>query len=61
MLGGAALFAEVYPGLKKTVLTWGDFGKLTLPQVLGVSHWFIIALFVVGGLALFWWFEKRGL
>ena len=61
MLTGAALFAEAYPGLKKTVLTWGDFGKLTLPQVLGVSHWFIIALFVVGGLALFWWFEKRGL
>ncbi|MFH1934931.1 MAG: DUF6691 family protein [Pseudomonadota bacterium] len=61
MLVGAALFAEAYPGLKKTVLTWGDFGKLTLPQVLGVSHWVIIALFVVGGLALFWWFEKRGL
>ena len=61
MLTGAALFAEAYPGLKKTVLTWGDFGKLTLPQVLSVSHWVIIALFVVGGLALFWWFEKRGL
>ena len=61
MLTGAALFAEAYPGLKKTVLTWGDFGKLTLPQVLGVSHWVIIALFVIGGLALFWWFEKKGL
>lgn len=61
MLSGAALFAEAYPGLKKTVLTWGDFGKLTLPQVLGVSHWVIIALFVIGGLALFWWFEKKGL
>lgn len=61
MLVGAAIFAEAYPGLKKTVLTWGDFGKLTLPQVLSVSHWVIIALFVVGGLALFWWFEKKGL
>ena len=38
MLVGAAIFAEVYPGLKKTVLTWGDFGKLTLPQVLGVDN-----------------------
>ena len=61
LLVGAAIFAEAYPGLKKTVLTWGDFGKLTLPQVFGVSHWVIIALFVIGGLALFWWFEKRGL
>ena len=61
MLTGAALFAEAYPGLKQTVLTWGDFGKITLPQVLGMNHWVIIALFVIGGLALFWWFEKKGL
>jgi uncharacterized membrane protein YedE/YeeE len=61
MLAGAALFAEAYPGLKKTVLTWGDFGKITLPQVLGVNHWVIIVLFAIGGLALFWWFEKKGL
>jgi uncharacterized membrane protein YedE/YeeE len=31
MLVGAALYAEAYPGLKKTVLTWGDLGKITLP------------------------------
>ena len=61
MLAGAALFAEAYPDLKKTVLTWGDFGKITLPQVLGVNHWVIIILFAIGGLALFWWFEKKGL
>ena len=28
MLVGAAIFAEVYPFFKKTVLTWGDFGKI---------------------------------
>ena len=61
MLTGAALFAEAYPGLKKTVLTWGNFGKITLPQILGMNHWVIIVLFIIGGLALFWWFEKRGL
>jgi uncharacterized membrane protein YedE/YeeE len=61
MLVGAAIFAEAYPGLKKTMLTWGDFGKITLPQVLGINHWVIIVLFIIGGLALFWWFEKRGL
>jgi uncharacterized protein len=61
MLAGAAFFAEVYPALKSTVLTWGDFGKLTLPQALGVNHWFIIAAFVVTGVLMFRWFEKKGL
>jgi hypothetical protein len=37
----AAIFAEAYPGLKKTVLTWGDLGKITVPQVLGLNHWII--------------------
>lgn len=61
MLCGAALYAEVYPVMKSTVLTWGDFGKITLPQVLGVSHWLIIPMFIVAGMLLFRWFEKKGL
>jgi uncharacterized membrane protein YedE/YeeE len=61
MLVGAGLFAEAYPSLKKTVLTWGDFGKITVPQVLGLSHWIIIPIFVIGALALFWWFENHDL
>ncbi len=61
MLVGAGLFAEAYPGLKKTVLIWGDFGKITVPQVLGLNHWIIIPIFVIGALALFRWFEKRRL
>lgn len=61
MLAGAAFFAEAYPLMKSTVLTWGIFGKITLPQILGVSHWLVIPLFVTGGIALFYWFEKRGL
>jgi uncharacterized membrane protein YedE/YeeE len=61
MLAGAGLYAEAYPGLKVTVLTWGNQGKITFPQVLGVSHWIVIPLFLFGGLVLFWWFEKKGL
>lgn len=61
MLGGAALFAEAYPFLKPNVLTWGNLGKLTLPQVLGVNHWFIIPLFLLAALSLFFWLEKKGL
>jgi uncharacterized protein len=61
MLVGAALFAESFPFLKRTVLTWGDYGKITLPQVLGVNHWLVILPLLAGGLLLFRWFEKKGL
>jgi uncharacterized membrane protein YedE/YeeE len=61
MLAGATLFAEAYPFLKQTVLTWGNLGKITLPQLLGVSHWPVIVVIVIGTLGLFYWFEKIGL
>lgn len=61
MLTGAGLFAEAYPALKTTVLTWGDYGKITLPQILGVNHWVVIAILVILGVLMFWWFEKKGL
>jgi uncharacterized membrane protein YedE/YeeE len=61
MLAGAALYAEAFPFMKRTVLTWGDLGKLTLPDVLGVSPWVIVPVFAVVALALFTWFEKKGL
>ena len=61
MLVGAAVFAEVYPALKTSILTWGKLGKITLPQVLGVNHWVIVPIFVIGALILFRWFEKKGL
>lgn len=61
MLLGAALYAEAYPLMKATVLTWGVYGKITLPQILGVNHWFVIVPFVFGGIGLFLWFEKKGL
>lgn len=61
MLVGAGLYAEAYPFLKKTLLTWGDFGKITLPQALGINHWFVIPLFIIAGILLLMWFEKKGL
>ena len=61
MLVGAGIYAEIYPIMVKTVLTWGDYGKITVPQALGVNHWIVIAVFVAGTLALFRWFEKKGL
>ena len=61
MLVGAGIYAEAYPYLQKTVLTWGNYGKITIPQALGVNHWIVIIPFVILTIMLFKWFEKKGL
>jgi len=61
MLIGAALYAELYPFFKSTVLTWKDFGKIGVPETLGVSTWVIIPMFWAGVIFMFRWFEKKGL
>ncbi|HNQ23256.1 MAG TPA: YeeE/YedE thiosulfate transporter family protein [Phycisphaerae bacterium] len=60
MVAGAALFAELYPFLERTVLAWKDFGKVGLPEVLGISPWPVVLVLWVGVVALFFWFEKKG-
>jgi hypothetical protein len=57
MLGGAALYAEAYPLMKMTVLKWGNYGKITIPQVLGINHWFVIIGFLAATFTLFRWIE----
>ena len=61
MLAGAAIFAEFYPALKTSVLTWGVYGKLTIPTMLGINHWIVIIIFSILTFLLFRWFEKKGL
>ena len=61
MLVGAGIYAEAYPYLQKSVLTWGDYGKITIPQVLGVTPWAVIVPFLLLVLLLFVWLEKKGL
>lgn len=61
MLVGAAFYAEAYPALKSTVLKWGSYGKITLPQTLGISPWPIIVVFAVVGIGFFIWAEKKNL
>jgi uncharacterized membrane protein YedE/YeeE len=61
MVAGAAVYAELYPFFKTTVLASKDFGKIGLPEALGVSQWVIIPFFWAGTISLFVWFEKKGL
>ena len=61
MLLGAAIYAEVYPTLKSSVLTWGNYGKITLPSVLGVNEWILIVFLTIIYVLLFYFFEKKKL
>jgi hypothetical protein len=60
MLFGAAIYAEVYPALKTNVLAWADFGKITLPGILGINHWIVIGILIIAFCSLFYFFEKKG-
>jgi hypothetical protein len=61
MLGGAMLYAAIYPALKTSILAVGNMGKVTLPGVLGINHWVVIAMLaaivVIAGII----FEKNQL
>ena len=59
MLVGAALYAEVYPFMKSTVLSWGSLGKISVPAVTGINHWIIIIIFLAGIGGFFRWIEKK--
>ncbi|MEO0048616.1 MAG: hypothetical protein RLZZ410_1575 [Pseudomonadota bacterium] len=61
MIAGAAVYAELFPFFKSTVLSWADFGKIGLSDALGVNQWIIAIIFTVITLAVFRWFEKKGL
>lgn len=61
MITGAAIYAELYPFVKSTILAWKDFGKIGLPEVIGISPWIIVPLFCFGMVVLFIWFEKKKL
>lgn len=61
MVVGAAVYAELYPFFKSTVLAWKDFGKIGITEVTGISPWFIIPVFWAGTIWLFVWFERKKL
>jgi uncharacterized membrane protein YedE/YeeE len=61
MIVGAAVYAELYPFFKSTVLSWADYGKIGIPNVLGLSQWIVAAALWVICIPLFFWFEKKGL
>ncbi len=61
MVVGAAIYAELFPIFKSTILASKDFGKIGLADVLSISPWFIIPVFWAGIIWIFIWFERKNL
>lgn len=61
MLVGAAVFARCYDALLPTVYTWGNYGKITLPGVLGLNPWLVIAVLVAVFAVILRFIERKGL
>ena len=61
MLFGAAVHAFAYSFLKTQLLGIGSFGKIAMPQILGINHWIVIIAFGAMVVFFFWIFEKKGL
>jgi hypothetical protein len=58
---GAGLYSEVYPLIQNNLLKMGNYGKVTIPGVLGVNHWVVIVAMVIGCGALLVWLDRKGL
>lgn len=61
MIAGAMIFAHTYDFLAKTVLGWKDYGRLGLPDVLGIPAPLLIIAFAIGAFFIFRAFDKKGL
>lgn len=56
---GAAVYAEVYPTLARTLEPLGSLGKITLADAAHVSPWWLIVALAIIAVALFTWLERR--
>ena len=61
ILIGSGFFAALYPRLEAGILHKGDFGELTVPQVLKVNPWAVVIPAVIVMAGFLFVLEKAGL
>ena len=59
ILIGAGLYSEVYPFVQSDFLKLGDYGKLTVPTLLGVDPWIVIIPFATIVLGILYWMDEK--
>lgn len=60
ILVGAALFAAFYPGVKYSILKKGDFGTVTLPELLKTNDWVVVLPMALILVLILIWLESAG-
>ncbi len=58
---GAGLYAAVFSEIKDGILKKGDFGNITLPELLKVNHWVVIIPLCAAIVLFLYWLETAGL
>lgn len=61
ILIGAGLLASIYPKIKNGILKKGNFGTITLPELLKVNAWVVIIPLCILLVLLLCWIESAGL
>ena len=61
ILIGAGLLASVYPKLRDGIFKKGDFGSITLPQLLKVNDWIVIIPVCILLALILYWIESAGM
>jgi uncharacterized membrane protein YedE/YeeE len=59
MVVGAGIFVAAYPSLEPLISGFGDVGKITLVDLLGVSPWTVILALVVMVTVALWLVERH--
>ena len=59
ILIGAGLYSEVYSFIQNDFLKLGDYGKLTIPTLLGVDPWIVIIPFAMIVLGILYWMDEK--
>jgi hypothetical protein len=58
---GAGLYASLYPKVRNGILKKGDFGTVTLPELLKVNDWVVVIPTAVILVLILYWLETSGL
>jgi len=58
MLVGAMIFSRSSEFLKNTVLTWADFGRVSISDVTGISNLILMPVFIISVVFLLRYLEK---
>jgi uncharacterized protein len=58
-LAGAAAFAALFPALSANILTWANWGPVTLPDLTGIPAWGWLCAIAAAAALLFRWLERK--